>query len=468
MENAERLGSQKISKLLFEFSLPAIVGMLVSAMYNVIDRMFIGNSSSGALGIAGITIGFPIMIIQFSFSVLIGLGATSLISIRLGQGKREDAQKIVGNAVVLLAVISVLFMVVTYTFLDPVLIAFGASREVLPFAHDYIWVILLGTPVQMYGFGLNSMMRGEGKPVVAMMTMLVGTILNAIFCPVFIYGFHWGIKGAALATVLAQVCSTSFIAYHFIWGKSSLRIRLKYMKIDPRLVGEILAIGAAPFAMQLAQSVLTAILNFSLAEYGGDVAISAMGIVNSLSTLIIMPVVGINQGSQPIIGYNYGAKNYGRCLTALRYAVIAASCIAVAGFIMINVIPSQLIWIFSPGDKALIAFGSRALTTFMFCLPLIGMQIVGSGYFQAVGKPKQSMLLNLSRQVIILIPLLLILPHFFKVNGVLYAGPISDAAASVITAICLFFEIKAMRRLEKDLLADGVASVGTQTANETA
>lgn len=447
MDNTKRLEEEKVSKLLLEFSIPAIVGMLVSALYNVVDRIFIGNSA-GPLGLAGITIGFPIMIIQMAFGALIGLGATSLVSIRLGQKKNEEAELIIGNAVVMLGIITVSITILSLAFLDPLLRVFGASNEVLPYARDYMAIILGGSVFGGFSFGMNNFIRAEGKPAIAMITMIIGVILNICLAPLFIFVFGWGMKGAALATVISQAVSATWIVSHFILGKSMLKIRVKNLKLNINIVKGVLSIGVAPFAMQVAQCALTAIINIRLGTYGGDVAISAMGVVNSLVTLIIMPVLGINQGSQPIIGYNYGAENYDRVKKVLKYATIAATSISTLGFIVTQLFPTQLIALFSK-DKELIAFGSHAIRVFLIMLPLVGMQIVGAGYFQAVGKPKQSMILSLSRQVIILIPALIVLPIFFQMQGILVSGPLSDFLSFVITGVWLFSELK---RLDKKTL----------------
>lgn len=448
MNNTNRLEEEKISKLLLEFSVPAIVGMLVSALYNVVDRIFIGNSA-GPLGLAGITIGFPIMIIQMAFGALIGLGATSLVSIRLGQKKNEEAELIIGNAVVMLGIITVSITILSLAFLDPLLRIFGASNEVLPYARDYMRIILGGTIFGGFSFGMNNFIRAEGKPAIAMITMIIGVILNICLAPLFIFVFGWGMKGAALATVISQAVSATWIVSHFILGKSMLKIRTKNLRLKSDIVKGVLAIGMAPFAMQVAQCVLTAIINIRLGTFGGDVAISGMGVVNSLMTLIVMPIIGINQGSQPIMGYNYGAENYERVKKVLKYASLAATSISVLGFLATRLFPTQLISLFSK-DTELIAFGSHALSVFLIMLPLIGFQIVGAGYFQAVGKPKQSMILSLSRQVIILIPALIILPMFFQMQGILVSGPLSDFLSAVITGIWLFVEIKNLDKKNLD------------------
>ncbi len=445
MDSTAKLGQEKIGSLLMSFSIPAIVGMLVMSLYNVIDRVFIGNSA-GSLGIAAITVGFPIMIVQFAFIGMIGMGATALVSIRLGQQKREEAESIMGNALVLLVGLALVMTVLGLIFMDPLLRIFGASDDVMPLARTYISIILGASIFQSLSFGMNNFIRAEGNPRTAMATMIIGSVLNVLLAPLFIFGFSWGMAGAGLATALSQAVSAIWVMLYFVLGKSTLKIRRENFRVDMATTRKMMALGSAFFAMQFSQSILSAIMNTSLGIYGGDVAISGMGIVISLMTLIMMPIVGINQGAQPIIGYNYGAQRYDRVKSTLKYAAIAATVIATAGFVLIRLFPTQLITIFNSQDAELIAFGSNALVLFLTFLPLIGFQIVGSGYFQAVGKPRQSLILTLSRQVLILIPALLILPRFFQLNGVLMAGPLADLIASAWTGGWLFVELRDLRR----------------------
>jgi putative MATE family efflux protein len=441
MDHSKQLGEEKVSKLLLKFSIPAIVGMLVNALYNVVDRIFIGNSV-GSLGIAGITIGFPIMLVIMAFAMLIGIGANSLISIRLGEKKKEEADLILGNAMVLLISTAVIISAIGLIFLEPLLRTFGASEAVLPYAKDYLGIILWGTVAQTIGFGMNNFIRAEGNPRIAMYTMLIGAILNTILDPIFIFIFGWGIKGAAIATVLSQVVSAAWVLYHFLGGKSTLKVHVKNLKLRLPIVIKIITLGAAPFLMQLAASLLNAIMNKSLTLYGGDVAVSGMGIVMSITMLVLMPIFGINQGSQPIIGYNYGALKFDRVKETLKLAIIAATTVATIGFIATRVFPTQLVAIFNRQDESLLVFGTRALKVFLIFLPIIGFQIVSANYFQAVGKPKHASFLSLSRQVLILIPAMLILPRFYGLEGVLMAGPVSDLTSSVITGIFLIIEMK--------------------------
>ena len=418
--------------------------MMVNALYNVIDRVFVGQGI-GYLGIAGVTVGFPIMLILMAFGMLIGIGATALISIRLGQQRKDEAEAIAAHCLVLLIAVSLIIGAGGLVFLNPLLKVFGASPEVMPYAQDFLRIILLGAVFQSVGFGMNNIIRAEGSPRIAMATMLIGAILNALLCYVFVFIFKWGIKGAATATVISQGISSVWVLHYFFSTRSLLKIRRKNLKLNLSIVGQIIAIGSAPFAMQVAASVIQAILNKSLIHYGGDVAISGMGIVQSVAMLILMPIFGINQGAQPIIGYNYGAGKFDRVIEALKLAIFAATAVVIVGFAIIQVFPVQIIRLFEDNPD-LISFGSRALRIFLIFLPIIGFQIVSANYFQAVGKPKHAMFLSLSRQVIILIPAVLILPRFFALDGVLIAGPVADLCSSLITGFWLWRELKLLGR----------------------
>ncbi len=441
MDYSKQLGEEKVSKLLLKFSVPAIIGMLVNALYNVVDRIFIGNGV-GSLGIAGITIAFPLMLFIMACGMLIGIGANSLISIRLGEKKPEEAEQIMGNAVTLMILISLVVTVGGLVFIDPLLRVMGASAAVLPYARDYTVIILLGTVFQTIGFGMNNFIRAEGRPRTAMVTMLIGALINTVLDPLFIFVFHWGMKGAALATILAQLVSAIWVLHYFLSGSSYLKIRMRYLKLKSDIVLNIMAIGSAPFAMQLAAGLLTVIMNRALTTYGGDVAVSAMGVVNSVSVLFLMPIFGINQGVQPIIGYNYGARKFGRVREALKLGIISATAIVTVGFLVTRLFPREIVSLFNSQDAALIDLGARSVTFFLVFLPIIGFQVVSANYFQAIGKPKHAAFLSLSRQVLVLIPALLILPRFFGLDGVLMAGPVSDLIASVITGFFIFHELK--------------------------
>lgn len=449
-DTSKQLGEENITKLLIRFSVPAIVGMLVNAFYNVVDRIFVGNSV-GALGIAAIAVAFPVMLIIMAFSMLIGVGASTLVSIRLGQQRKDDAELILGNAVVMSAIISLLISITSLLNIEPMLRLCGASETVLPYAKDFVSIILIGAIFNVFSMGMNNFIRAEGNPKIAMYTMLIGAFLNIVLNPTFIFGFHLGIKGSAMATVVSNIISATWVIWHFVGGRSTLKLRLANFRMRKDITLEILAIGAAPFAMQLAASLVNVIFNTSLNTYGGDIAVSGMGIVSSFFTLFLMPLFGLNQGLQPIIGYNYGARKFHRVKNALKKGIFAAVSIASLGFIITRLFPVPIVSLFSKNDAALIAFGVRAMKINLVFMPIIGFQVVASNYFQAVGKPLQAALLGLSRQVLILIPAILILPKFFGIDGVLGAGPVSDLLSAVITGVILLFDLRRLKEQPETL-----------------
>lgn len=449
MDKSKQLGEESILKLIIRFSIPAIIGMLVNALYNVVDRIYIGHGV-GSLGIGGITVSFPIMLVLMAFSMLIGVGANSLVAIRFGQGRKEEAEGIFNNAFVLLIATSLALTVIGLITMEPVLRLMDTSEDILPYAKDYLSIILFGAVFQSVGMGMNNFIRSEGNPKVAMNTMLIGAVINIVLDPIFIFVFKWGMKGAAFATIISQVVSAIWVISYFMRGKSFLKLKLSYMKLKPAYISKILTLGAAPFAMQIASSVLNFIMNKGLNTYGGDVAVSGMGIVNSVVTLMIMPIFGINQGVQPIIGYNYGARKFDRVKRAYHMAVIFATVIVVIGWIATRLFPEQLVYLFNKKDPELIAFGVKAVKRNLMFLPVIGFQIVSSNYFQAVGKPKHSAFLGLSRQVLILIPALIILPKFFGLDGLISAAPLADITSSLLTGIFIIYEMRKLNNLHKD------------------
>jgi putative MATE family efflux protein len=307
---------------------------------------------------------------------------------------------------------------------------------------DYLQIILIGGIFMGVGFGMNNIIRAEGNPRIAMATMLIGALMNAILDPIFIFLFGWGIQGAAIATILSQLVSAIWVLRYFLSGKSTLHFHFKNLRLNPSIVSRIFLIGIAPFVLQIGATLLYVILNKNLHLYGGDTAISVMGIITSINMLILMPIFGINQGAQPIIGYNYGAQQFDRVKETLRTATLAATGVVIIGFLFIMGFPQGFIQLFNKTDQNLISMGVKALRIFLLMLPLIGFQIVGTGYFFAVGKAKEAMFLSLIRQLLILIPLVVILPQFFGLIGIFAAGPISDAIAFVLTALLLGIEFK--------------------------
>jgi putative MATE family efflux protein len=441
MDRSQRLGEGSIASLLLAFSAPAIVGMLAQAFYNVVDRVFVGQAV-GPLGLTGATVAFPFMLVLMAFSMLIGFGAAALISIRLGQRNKEEAERALGNAVVLLIGVSLLLTVLGLALLDPLLTLFGASELSLPYARDYLQIIVAGSLVQTLGFGVNALIRGEGNPRIAMYTVLIGALLNMVLDPIFLFGLGWGMRGAAAATVAAQAVSSVWALSYFLRGRSLLKLRVGNLRLRWDICRAILTIGSPMFAMQMAASVMNALLNNQLRIHGGDLAISAMGIIHSVALFIAMPIFGLNQGAQPIIGYNYGARKFDRVKKTLQTTIVFATLICASGYVVVMLYPAPVIRLFNREDAALLELGTHAIRICLFTFPIIGFQIVSASYFQAVGRPRHALLLGLSRQVLLLIPAILILPRFFGLDGIWLAFPTSDVCSSVLTGTWLFFELR--------------------------
>ncbi len=441
MQQTKQLGEASITKLLLKFSIPATVGMLVNALYNVVDRIFVGNGV-GRPALSAITAEFPMTLVVMAFNMLIGIGASTLISIRLGEGKEEEAQEIMGNSFVLFLIVGAFVTVFGLIFLEPILELLGASPEVMPYAKDYAGILTAGTLFFTIGMGMNNMIRAEGNPKIAMATMLIGAVTNIILDPIFIYVFNWGIKGAAIATIISKAISAIWVLRYFLTGIGHLQLEIRKIKMKTAHIISILSLGIAPFIIQLAASLLNLILNNSLMFYGGDLAMAAMGIVNGITNLMLMPLFGISQGLQPIIGYNYGAGNFSRVKEALQKGMLLATAISIFGFMIIMIFPSQLVALFDRKDADLIAMGAEGLQIFLMTLPILGALIVGSNYFQAIGKPKRALFLSLTRQLLFFIPSIIILPKFWGLNGIFYSGPVSDVLATSIMSFLLIRELK--------------------------
>lgn len=446
MQDREIMGTAKISSLLLQFSLPATVGMLINAFYNIVDRIFIGNASDlGSNGLAGVTIGFPVVMIIMAVALMCGVGGSTLFSISLGEKKYDRAKSILGNSFILAIISAISFCVIIYIFIDPILLQFGASETVLPFARQYLRIILLGGIFQGINMTGNNLIRADGSPKIAMLSILLGAGVNIILDPIFIYVFKWGMTGAALATIIGQFCSSIWILNYFTRGRSNYKLELKYMVLKKALALKILATGLPSFFIQVSNSALNAILNTTLLVHGGDIAISAMGIVNSVQTLMMMPIIGINQGALPIIGYNYGANKLGRIKETIKIALMMATTIAVLGFIATRLFAPQIIMAFNQ-DPELVALGTRIIHYWFLCLPILGFQLVGSNFFQAIGKVVPAITLSLTRQVILLIPLILILSSKFGLTGIMVSAPIADFLSTILTVT---FFIITMKKLSK-------------------
>lgn len=442
MDNQESLKHESIINLLIKYSVPAIIAMMVTSLYNTVDRAFIGSIEGvGALAISGLGVTMPIFTIIVGFGVLIAFGGSTNISIKLGEQDKENAEKVLGNTLMLSIIISIIVMLIGILFMDKILYLFGASEHTISYARDYIGVIFLGTPFNLVSFCLNNAIRAEGNPKLASKTMIVGCILNLILDPIFIFGLDLGIKGAAMATVLCQIIISMWVLSYFLKKKSSLELKKSNLKLDFKIVKVIIAVGLAPFLMEMANGLIHVITNNSLKIYGGDFAIGAMTCVTSISLLFMMPVFGLSQGMQTIIAYNYGAKQYDRSKRALVLAMITAIFILTIGFILIKIFPEFFIGIFNK-DEALIDLAKRGININLFTLPIVSIAIIGPVYFQSIGKVKQSMFLTLLRQFIILIPLILTLPRFLGLDGVWISQPIADILSVIIVSIFLVKEFK--------------------------
>ncbi|MBC5997874.1 MATE family efflux transporter [Romboutsia ilealis] len=439
------LGTESIGKLLIKYSVPAIIGMMVNALYNVVDRMFIGNIPGvGPMAITGLGVTMPIMTIILAFGMLVGIGATTNISIKLGQGKREEAEHIVGNSITLALIIGVILTVVGTIFSDSILKVFGASESTLIYAKSYMNIILLGTVFSISAMVFNNIIRGDGNPKLSAIIMAVGCATNIVLDAVLIFGFNMGIQGAALATITSQGLTAIWGLSYYLKGKSNLKFKKSSLKLDMNIVKMIFAIGSAPFAMQLATSLVQVISNNALRAYGSDLAIGAMATISSIVMIFLMPSFGLVQGMQPIVGFNYGAKNYDRAIKTFKLSLLASSVFFIVGALLIQFVPQVLVGMFNR-DPQLMDITVNGLRKYSFALPIIGISIVGTNYIQSSGKAKVAMVLSLLRQVIILIPMILILPKFLGLNGVWFAQPTADIIASTITAIVLIKEIRSYK-----------------------
>ncbi len=447
----DRLGTRKVGVLLAEFSIPATVGMLVNAIYNIVDRIFIGNAKGiGSIGLTALSVSFPIMMIMMGLALMFGAGGATLFSIRLGEKDREGAEKILGNSIMMIFLTSFLFMIFALLNLEKLLWLFGARENSMPYAVEYMRIILYASVLQGPSVGCNHFMRADGSPKTAMVSMFIGAGFNIIFDYVFIYIFDMGMTGAALATIGGQGLSAIWGISYFISKRSNMKLRWKYMKLKLNRVGTIVLAGLPSFTNQISGSLLNLVLNNSLRIYGGDVAIGGMGAISSLQQLLVLPTIGISHGAQPIIGYNRGAGNYHRIKETLGKAIGAATVVALIGFTATRLFPGTLIGFFGK-EKEFLEFGTKAIRIWMLMLPVMGIQIIGSLYFQAVGRPKISLVLTLSRQILILVPMILILSKLFGMNGILSAAPISDAIAFLITGIFLLIELKRLNGLKNQM-----------------
>ena len=438
----DELKEEKIWRLIIKYSVPAILAMMVTSLYNTVDRAFIGSMKDvGALAISGLGVTMPILTILGAFCVGLAVGGSTNIAIKLGEGNKEEAEKALGNTIAIELLVGIVMMSISIFFLEDILYIFGASNDTIKYSMDYISVIMYGTWFNLPGFAMNSAIRADGNPKFASKMMIIACLFNLILDPIFIFGFGMGIKGAALGTVICQLVICLWSGYYFTFGKSNLKLKLKNIKIESKIIKGILVIAITPFCMELASGFIHLITNKVLKVYGGDLAIGAMTAITSINLLFLMPVYGISQGMQTIIAYNYGAKQFERAKKALLIGIVAATIVLSFGIFAILLFPKLFIGIFTK-DAILTDLALNGIYIYSLTLPAIGICILGTVYFQSIGRAKKSIVLSLLRQVIVFIPLILIVPKYFGLNGVWAAQPLADLVSMIIIGLFLIKEFK--------------------------
>ena len=443
-QSPQILGTAPIGKLLVEYSLPAIIAMTVVSLYNVIDSIFIGHGV-GAMAIAGLAITFPLMNLIIAFCTLVGVGSATISSIFMGQKDVQRATLVLHNATILLLVNGILVTIVTLIFLDPILLFFGASHETLPYARDFMQVILIANPIAYLFVGLNNLMRATGYPRKAMLSSFLTVAVNVVVAPIFIFLLGWGIRGAALATAIAQLTGLVWVLAHFLNKNNYISFKRGCFRLHRRIIASILGIGMSPFLMNACSCIVVIIINTSLRNYGGDMAIGAYGIVNRMLTLFLMVVLGLTQGMQPIVGYNYGANRFDRVKQTLHYGLIFGGCITTLGFLANELMPGVIVS-FCTDSPELLEVSRNGLRIMSAAFFIVGLQVVITQFFQSIGKSQISIFLSLSRQLLFLIPCLLILPRYYGTNGVWWSIPIADAVAFIVAVIAIVRHIHRINR----------------------
>lgn len=438
--NPHILGEAPIGKLLVEYSIPAIIGMTLTSLYNIIDSIFIGHGV-GTLAISGLAITFPLMNLLVAFCTLVGVGGATLSSIRLGQKDKKGAEDILGNVAILCVINAIFYGGLAFIFLEPILFFFGASEATLPYARDFMQVILLGSPISYVMIGLNNIMRATGYPKKAMLSSMLTVGCNIILAPIFIFVLNWGIRGAALATICSQFIGMLWVLYHFYSPKTYIRFQRHSMRLKQHIIANIFAIGMSPFVMNVCACCIVIFINNRLLNYGGDMAIGAFGILNRIQMLFVMIVMGITMGMQPITGYNYGAQHFDRVKRTLKLGITAGCIITTLGFIIGELFPGIFVGMFTDNHE-LTDEATLALRIGILSFPVVGAQIVITQFFQSIGKARISIFLSLSRQLLFLLPGLAFLPPFYGVEGVWFSMPLSDALAFAVAALMLAYHYK--------------------------
>ncbi|PAB60279.1 MATE family efflux transporter [Anaeromicrobium sediminis] len=447
-ERSYMLENEKISKVLMKLSLPATVGMIVNALYNIVDTIFIGRGV-GTIAIGALAIAFPIQMIIMAIAQTVGVGGASALSRSLGAKDIERADKVAGNSFISVFIVSIITVVFSFIFMEPILRLFGATENILPYAMEYLKVILLGSLYFPFVVCANNLIRAEGNAKASMIIMVIGTGLNIILDPLFIFVFNMGIAGAAWATIISQFASLVYVGIYMYGGKSALKIRIRHLKLEGSIVKEIFTVGFSSFTRQAAGSVVAIVVNNSLKFYGGDMAISIYGTVNKVIMFLFMPLFGVVQGMQPIVGYNYGAKKVSRVKETVKLSIIVTTILATTSVLIGELFPNLIMKVFTK-DKAFIESSASVLRIIIAGIPVIGVQVVGSTLFQSIGKAVPALILSLLRQVLFLIPLVLILPRIGNLGliGIWMAYPIADILSTAVTGFLLKNEMKKMYSVE--------------------
>ncbi|WP_239253667.1 MATE family efflux transporter [Listeria ilorinensis] len=440
-EQSKRLGEDGIASLMARLSIPAFIGMFVMGMYNIVDTIFV-SYGVGSNGVAALSIAFPVQMILMAMAAMFGIGGASIISRSLGSGDNEHANKVYHQVIWLVLISSVVIAVATFIFLDPLITMFGAPEEIHQMTKDFLSLILVAAIFQTFAMAMNNIVRSEGNAKTAMLTMVISAVINMILNPVFIMGFGMGVRGSALATVIAQAVGAIWLLVYFLSGKSSLSLQGFKFCFDTKLSLQIMAIGFPSFIMMSAGSIVTIVVNWMLQIYGGTLAIAVYGVANRIASFMVMPINGVTQGMQPIVGFNYGSKQYERVMKAVKLSMVVATVMSIIAWGVVEIFPSQLVRIFS-NEPEMIAEGTDAVRLILLSAPTIGFQIVCGGLYQALGRARISFIISLMRQIICLVPLLLILPNFFGLEGVWYAFPLADLGAF---AVCCFIMAKTWRK----------------------
>ncbi|MFY9201167.1 MAG: MATE family efflux transporter [Methanosarcina flavescens] len=457
-KKSEFLGKESIRKLLFKLSAPIVVGMLVQALYNAVDTFFVGMvyGAESVQAIGGLSIAFPIQMMIMAFGIVLGTGGSSIISRALGAREYEKAERVLGNVFSLSLILSVLIAIPCLYYLDPILKVFGATAGVLPYARDYLQIIIAGGTFFVIGVAVQHVVRSEGNARLAMNAMLVGGGLNIFLDPLFMFGFGMGVKGAAIATVLSQAVASVWLLLYYLKRKGAVHFRSETLKPDLKVIKEIGAIGIGSFVMQCSNSIMMIFVYNALATHGGDVAIAIFGVIMRINSFIFMSLLGMAFGLQPIVGFNYGAKKYGRIAEAVKLSLAVTTTIGFLGLLFIFLFRAQLLQLFS-SDLQYLELGKNAIVIMLLGMPLVGLNVITSTLFQALGKARPAFLLSISRQLLFLIPAIIVLPDLYGLNGVWAAFPVADLLAFMLSGF-LLFRIYRFFKEYKDSLKAGTGS----------